>query len=65
MGYAYLSRTLFDETRLQGTLLYGPDLSEAQMLTQEQIDKAHGAKRENSVMAKCALRHSPGPEGLP
>ena len=45
MGYAYLSRTLFDETRLQGTFLYGPDLSEAQMLTQEQIDKAHGTKK--------------------
>jgi hypothetical protein len=43
--HADLPHTLLDETRLQGTLLYGADLSEAQMLTQEQIDKAHGAKR--------------------
>jgi Pentapeptide repeats (8 copies) len=42
---ADLSHTLFDETSLQDTLLYGADLSEAEMLTQDQIDKAHGAKR--------------------
>jgi len=42
---ADLPHTLFDETSLQDTLLYGADLSEAEMLTQDQIDKAHGAKR--------------------
>ena len=36
---------LFDNTSVQGTVLFGADLSAAQLLNQEQIDEAKGARR--------------------